>query len=155
MEIPVNILGFQSQRISVERTFWKAHILLNGKRAEGKRGHYAIRNDAGEDVAVGLKFNVIDPIPKLQVGGDTIQLARPLTWYEYLWMGGIPILLVLTGGALGVLLGLAVMYTNARIFRGGRGVTAKYGLTALVSAAAFIGFVVVGVVLQLILGIQQ
>jgi len=81
-------------------------------------------------------------------GNETIVLARPLTWYEYIWIG-LPILLVFAGGGIGALVGVMVTYTSARIFRSDRGALAKYGITALISVVAVVAFVI------LVLGVEQ
>jgi len=63
------------------------------------------------------------------IGDETVLLARPLAWYEYVWVG-LPVLLVFAGGALGALVGVVATYTSARIFRSDRGAFAKYVLPA-------------------------
>ena len=78
--------------------------------------------------------------------------VRSLTWCEHLWMC-IPIVFVLTGGVLGLLVGITAIYTGARIFRGRRSTISKYGLSALVSVAAVLAFhVLVGIAEVLVSG---
>ena len=86
-----------------------------------------------------------------EVKAQTIELARPLAWYEYLWMA-IPIALVFVGGGLGALFGLVAVYSSARIFRSDRGTAAKYGLSALISLGAALAFFVAALVVQLLIG---
>lgn len=157
MEILVKVIpGFQSQRIAIETgNYWSdPQLLLSGTPVEGRGGHYTIRNDAGEDVAVTLKRNFFDPIPTLHVGSNSIELARPFTWYERIWMG-IPFILVVYGGSVGVLFGVGAAYANARIFRGNRVMVAKYGLTAVVSLVMFLGYMVSAVYLKSLIMTQQ
>ncbi len=79
-------------------------------------------------------------------------LARPLTWFEYLWIC-LPIVFVLTGGALGLLVGITAIYSGARIFRGRRSTISKYGLSAIVSVAAVLAFLVlIGIAEVLVAG---
>jgi YD repeat-containing protein len=91
---------------------------------------------------VRLRGNGLDPIPKIEIAGSLIKLARPLRWYEYLWMG-LPVLLVFEGGWVGALVGLAAVYSSTQIFRGDRTTTAKYALTGAISIAAVSVFVLV------------
>ena len=86
-----------------------------------------------------------------EVKAQTIELARPLAWYEYVWMA-IPIALVVGGGGLGALFGLVAVYSSARIFRSDRGTAAKYGLSALISLGAALAFFVAALVVQLLIG---
>lgn len=79
--------------------------------------------------------------------------ARPLTWVEHLWIC-LPVALVLTGGALGLLVGITAIYSSARIFRGRCSTIGKYGLSALISVAAVLAFLVlVGIAEVLVAGV--
>ena len=126
-------------------------LLIDGSEAKGRRQRYSLRDNIGNQVEVRLRGNGIDPVPKVEIAGRTIELARPLTWYEYVWMG-IPIVLVVAGGALGAVFGLLGIYASARIFRGERSTGAKFGLSALVSLGAVLGFFVTALFLQLLIG---
>src|SRR6266571_1917844 len=110
-----------------------------------------LRENSGQEREIRLKTNGLDPVPKVQIGGQAIELARPLAWYEYVWMG-IPIALVFVGGGLGALFGLAAVYSSARIFRSDRGTASKYGLSALISLGAALAFFVAALVVQLLIG---
>lgn len=155
MEIPLKVPGFNSKVLSVRTAgFWSgSKLLVGGVPAEGKRGVYSVPNDSSEAVAIQLKSSFLDPVPKVVVGTETIELARPLAWYEYAWMA-IPFVLVVSGGALGAGFGMAAIYSSARIFRSDRGTAAKYALTGLISAAAFLAFTVLVVVIQVLLRSQ-
>lgn len=153
MKIPISRPAFKGQNLSVETAgfFRGPRVLQNGKPVDKCKGRYSVRSNLGEEVLIRLKANFLDPIPKVIFGDETIVLARPLTWYEYLWIG-LPILLVITGGGLGVLVGLAATYTSGRIFRSDRSVSAKYGITALVSVVAVIAFGILAVIVQIMIG---
>jgi len=51
--------------------------------------------------------------------------------------------------ALGALIGLSSLYASTRVFRGDRSPLAKYGLTAAISGAAVLGFLILAVIVQL------
>jgi hypothetical protein len=151
MELPVNAAGFSARKLSVVTSVWRgARLFVDGAPAEGKRGAYTVRDDAGQDVAVALKNRVYDPIPLLTVGGASVELARPLAWYEYAWIG-VPLLLAVNGGALGGLFGGLAFYASAHVFRSGRGAAAKYALSALLSVAAFVALVICAVILRILI----
>jgi hypothetical protein len=156
MEIPISRAGFEGQNLAVETAgfFRGARVLHNGNPVEKRKGGYPVRSNRGEEVSIRLKSNFLDPIPKVIFGDETIVLARPLTWYEYLWIG-LPVLLVFAGGALGALVGLTATYGSARIFRSDRGPFAKYGITAVISLLALVAFVVLAVIAQLMIGGPQ
>ena len=149
MEIPILHSGFEGQNLSVETPgFLKgARVLHNGNSVKKHKGSYAVRNNSGEEVLIQLKGNFLDPIPKVILGKEAIILARPLTWYEYVWIG-LPILLVFTGGGLGALVGILATYSSARIFRSDRSVFGKYAITGLISVVALVAFVMLAVIAQ-------
>jgi hypothetical protein len=149
MDIPIDHESFSGRGL-VLRTggFFKGpRIVIDGSEAPRKRLVFSLRDNSGDLRDIKLKVNGIDPIPKIEIGGVTIELARSLTWYEYAWMG-LPILLVFAGGGLGALFGLSAVYSSARIFRGERSVFAKYALSGLVSMGAVILFTACAVILQ-------
>ena len=90
-------------------------------------------------------------MPKVILGNETIVLARPLVWYEYLWIG-LPILLVFVGGFIAGAVGAMATYTSVRIFRSDWSALAKYGITALISAVAVVAFVIPVLAAQQMIG---
>src|SRR5882672_11047337 len=101
MQISISHAAFKGQNVAVETAgfFRGARVLHNGNPVERRKGRYPVRSNRGQEVLIQLKSNFLDPIPKVIFGDETIVLARPLTWYEYLWIG-LPVLLVFAGGAL-------------------------------------------------------
>src|SRR2546423_14334091 len=134
MDLPIKHEAFAGRGLAVRTAgFFKCpRLVIYGGEVKGKRLRFSLRDNSGQEREIRLKSNGLDPVPKVQIGGQAIELARPLAWYEYVWMG-IPIALVFVGGGLGALLGLAAVYSSARIFRSGRGTAAKYGPSAVVS----------------------
>jgi hypothetical protein len=93
-----------------------------------------------------LISNHIDPIPKVMIGATTIQLARPLDWYEYVWIG-LPILMVFHGGFLGAVCGLLAVRKSAELFRGSGAKAKKFLLTGLVSVASVVAYLALSIAL--------
>jgi len=156
MQIPISHAAFKGQNLALETAgfFRGARILHNGNPVERSKGGYAVRSNAGPEVSIKLKSNFLDPIPKVVIGDETLLLARPLTWYEYLWIG-LPVLLVFAGGAIGAVVGISATYTSARIFRSDRGALAKYALTGLVSVVSLVVFLILVVIAQQIIGVPR
>jgi hypothetical protein len=153
MDLPIEHEAFSGRGL-ILRTggFFKGpRLLIDGTEAKGKRLKYSLRDNSGNQVDVRLKSNGLDPIPKVEIAGRTIELARPLTWYEYIWMG-LPIVLVFSGGGLGVLFGLLAIYSSARVFRSDRSAGAKFGLSAVISLGAALAFFACVVLIQLLFG---
>jgi hypothetical protein len=153
MQIEVAHAQFRTQKLAVEPAGWFAgpKLLVNGAAAEKQKGRFTVRSDAGQDTTIELKYNFLDPIPKVKVAGDSIELAPPLHWYEYAWIG-IPVLLIFVGGAIGGFVGALGAVASGRVFRSGRSAPAKYGLSALITLGAFIAYAVLATAFQLLVG---
>lgn len=144
---------FQTQKLSVEPGgFWRGpSLLLNGAKVEGKRGVYAVRDDAGAEVTVTVRIGFPDVLPKVTIAGAAQALGRPFEWYEWAWIG-LPAVLMLLGGALGGGVGAAAMMINARIFRGEHGPVSKYAMSAGVTVAAYLVVVILATIVSLLIG---
>jgi hypothetical protein len=153
MDLVVPHSAFASQKLTVRTAgfFTGPKVLLNGVAVKPVKRQYLVRDDHGNEVALRLKSNFVDPIPVVLLGGQPVRLARALTWYEYAWIG-IPILLLFVGGALGAVIGVLATYTSSHIFRSGRTVASKYLLTALVTVSSIVVFVVAVVAIQAVIG---
>jgi hypothetical protein len=149
MVIPIRLPGMEGQNLALRAAgvFTGAKLMLNGQPVVKQNGSFQLRSNSGSTMAVKLKGRLFDPIPNLIVGGQTIQLAPALAWYQYVWLS-IPLLLVFGGGALGGLCGGVAAAMSTRIFRSDLTEGMKYAVTGLMSLAAFITyFVLVGAIL--------
>ena len=144
MDIPVNLPGMEGQSVTLRTAgaFAGAKLILNGQPVEKQNGAFNLRTNVGSTLAVQFKTRFLDPSPDLVVGGQTIQLAQPLQWYQYLWIG-LPIALVFAGGAIGGLCGGLGAGVSSRIFRSDRSEGMKYALTGLISVGAFLTYLVI------------
>jgi hypothetical protein len=141
MRIRVEHPAFKKKLLSIvpASLFAGPKLLLNGVVLKRKGGSYSVAGDSGPELQILIKYNFLDPIPKVKIGEATIELAKPLHWYEYAWIG-VPMLLVFSGGALGAFVGAGSAVINGRIFRSDRGAVSKYalaGVTTLVGAMVF------------------
>jgi hypothetical protein len=156
MRIEVRHPAFTTQHLAVETAslLGGPKLLLNGEVVKRQKGRYAVAMDSGAETLVQMKYNLVDPVPTLKIDDESVRLADPLQWYEYAW-GGMPILLVFVGGALGGLIGGIASVTNGRILRSGRGIAARYGLTAIVTLSAAVIFFVLAVALRFWMGARH
>jgi hypothetical protein len=151
MDIPIKHQGFANRGLAlrVAGVFNGPQLILDGRKVRVKRLLFSVRDNSGVPCEIRLRSNYIDPIPKVQIGDQTLELASPLAWYEYVWMS-FPIILVFRGGVLGSMFGIAAVYSNARTFRSDRATAAKYALSALVSIGAVLGYLATAVGLGLL-----
>jgi hypothetical protein len=152
MDIPVRLSGMEGQNVALRTAgaFSGAKLMLNGQPVAKQNGLFQLRSNAGSTVAVKLKGRFLDPIPNLVVGGQTIQLAPALAWYQYVWLS-LPILRVFGGGAIGGFCGGVAAVSSSRVFRSDLSEGMKYGLTGLISLGAFLTyFVIAGTIMAAI-----
>jgi hypothetical protein len=145
MRYPVHLEGLSGHRIEVELqgALKGARLLVDGRPAPqgGKRNQYILRGADGRDSIAELKTSFLDPVPQVLWGGKKIAVAEALKWYQWIWCG-LPILLVVSGGAIGGAIGGLGVGLNVRIVRSDMNGAMRYALTALISVAAVVTYVV-------------
>jgi Zn-dependent protease len=153
MRIEIKHPAFKSQRLSVETASILAgpKLLLNGVVVKRKGRSYLVRSDTGQELAIKVMYNFLDPVPKMKIGEEMIELAKPLQWFEYAWIG-VPMLLVFAGGALGGFVGAGSTVVNGRIFRSDRSAVSKYALAAVTTVAGTAVFFLVAIAIQIAIG---
>lgn len=134
----------EGQRLTLQPSSFVSgpKLMLNGQPVAKEKGSFCLRSNAGSPLTVKLKPRLLDPIPDLKLGEQTIQLTPPLQWYQYLWIG-LPVFLVFAGGAIGGLFGAMAAGLSSHVFRSNRSEPMKYALTGLLSLGALAAYVVV------------
>ena len=145
METPFTLPGFEGRRLVYRSAgfIMPAQILVDGVAMPRKGRVFTLKNDSGQSVDVRAK-SFFDPIPALESGGLTIQLAPPLQWYEYCWAGA-PLILIILGGLLGGLCGGLAAGVNLQLFRRIRSTPLKFAVTGMVSFLAFVVYAILAV----------
>jgi hypothetical protein len=142
MAIPLHLEGFEGQNIEVVPAgfFTPAKLLVDGQPAP-KGKHFSenrlVRND-GREVVVTWKPQLLD-MPKLVIDGQTINIVKPLRWYEWA-LSAMPLILVFTAKAFAGLLGIIAFSINAKIFRSELNGLSKFGLSLLVLFLACLAY---------------
>lgn len=153
MQYTLSLEGFEGQVIAVQPAGFLTgpKLLVNGQpAAKGpRRGQMLLRRDDGREVVAAWRPQLVD-VPRLVVDGQTITVVEPLPWYVWLWTG-LPFLLIFLGGAIGALLGLIGFSVNAKIFRSTWPLPAKFAVSAMVSGAAVVAYLVFATILYLAL----
>ncbi len=152
--LPITYPGFEGRGLALRPMGFVqgAAIVTDGKAAPRKGRTFTLSDNAGAPVAFQLKGNIFDPIPAVLVGGQTIRLARPLAWYEYVWIL-LPLALIVVGGLLGALCGGVAVLVNARLIRSAQPAWARYGLGLLVILAAVVAWLALAAVITLAIGL--
>ena len=129
----LHLPGFEDRKVVIKLPMWsKISVAVDGEPAPRQGKAYLLRDNSGAFVELKVMPRMLDPLPLLEYAGEELHLARPFTWYEYLWMG-LPIALMFLGGALGGGLGFLGVYSNARVLRSSMHPVVKFLLTGFIS----------------------
>lgn len=138
---------FQVRNLSVQPAgLLGAKLFLDGQRLKREKGAYRALDDTGVPASITLK-TVFDPIPTVHVDGVSVQIARPLRWFEYIWAGW-PLLLIGVGGALGGGLGGGAAYLNLQIIRKDWPAAARYLACAGIGLVALATYAILAALIQ-------
>lgn len=153
MKIVVEHPAYNTELLEVETAGFLSspQLLVNGSVVKKNKGKYSISSDSGEEILIELRYNFLDPVPRVKIGNDLIKLARSFVWYEYLWFAFLFLSMVniYPVGGLAAAIG-AVM--SARVFRGNYSNPKKLGFIALIFVGAIFSIVVVKVLFQSLTG---
>ncbi len=152
MELIIEHKDFSKNKLSLTTAgfFRGSKIFLNDRELSKEKRKYIAQNDQNEQVTIKLKNRLIDPIPKVEIDDQEIEIAPPLKIIEYIWMA-LPVLLVFGGGALGGVCGFIAAYSSSRIFRSNKNTLTKYLQTGLISITATIIFVILATGLSILI----
>jgi hypothetical protein len=152
LDIPIPLEGFEGHDIVLRtRLLSNTKLLKDGLAMAKNKGRIQLTANDGSLVELRLKSRFLDPVPNIEVYGRTIVLLAALNPLAYIW-SGIPLVLILLGGGIGGACGGVACAINAQIFRTQLSVPAKFAITALVSGAAFVGWLFVALLFTLLLG---
>ena len=150
-DIPIPLEGFEGHDIILRtRLFSNSTLLMDGTPMAKKRGRVQLRANDGSEVELRLKSRFLDPVPNVEVYGRTIVLLAALNPLEYIWIG-IPLILVLLGGAIGGGLGFVAVATNMQIFRTRLSTPVKFAVTGLITGFVFGAVLILALILSLLL----
>jgi hypothetical protein len=154
--MPITYPGFEGRGLALRPTgLWQgAAILTDGRAAPRKGRAFTVSDNAGAPVTFQLRGNGLDPVPAVLVGGQTIRLARPFAWYEWVWIV-LPLSLVTVGGLIGGLCGGVAMLINARLLRSGQPAWIRYGLGIIVIVAAIAAWLTLAVAIGVATGLSR
>ncbi len=93
----------------------------------------------------------MDYLPKAEIDGQAFQLARPLTAVEYV-VGGLPLVLMFVGGALGGLSGAVGTVFNYRLMRTDADTVVKGAGVFGITVASLVMYVMLAVLAQATMG---
>jgi hypothetical protein len=153
MDYPITAEGFENREFTLRPGgFFKgARLWIDGQEVPKglKRGFYSLKRNDGQEVLARFR-GFLDPIPAVEIDGKITRVVEPLRWYQWVW-GSWPVILLFLGGAIGGFLGGAAVAINAHLFRANVSPILKYFLTAAVSTAAVILFILIAGAFQLLI----
>jgi hypothetical protein len=154
MEWRFALPGSTTNSCRLERSFWRAQVRLwyQGQeipRSKEKGRPFLIPSPNGKPVRVQITGGGLD-LPKIDVDGTPVLLGRPLTVLEYA-IGGVPLVLVFVGGAIGGVSGGVAAMFNYRVLRTATSTSTKVLGVLGISGLSFLAYVVIASVARTLL----
>lgn len=139
MRIELQKSPFLNQHLTIEPGgfFNSTKLFQHGRLISRNNGFYIIKNENGADIQAKLIVRFYDPIPKLKIGNETIELFPPFRWYELTWIL-LPFFALFPFGAIGGFGGVASSMIAGRIFRSNQRAMLKYFLSGVCSTGILI-----------------
>lgn len=121
MKYNFQLPDFPNSNFEIETSIWtgktklqKDNVQIEQSSEKGKP--FLIPNSSGEIIKAFPKQSFPDFVPILEINGTKNQIVEKLKWFQYV-LGGLPILLVFVGGAIGGAIGAVGTITNYNVFR--------------------------------------
>ena len=131
MDYPLEVPGFSNEPLWIKKGFGPAKLMQGS--TEAKRGDGALDrvvvNDKGGEVVATIKGRPLeDPfLPSIVIDGEEYAPTPPIPKSE-LFLGFAPMILALTFGVWGAVMGIAAVLMNFPILRSGRPLWQRIGL---------------------------
>jgi hypothetical protein len=152
LDIPITLERFEGHEIVLRsRLLSGTKLFMDGLEMRKKKNRVQLRANDGSTVELRMKFRFVDPVPNIEVYGRTIVLLPALEITDHIW-SAVPLILIPLGGGIGGLCGGAACAINAQIFRTQLSKAAKFGITALVTGAAFVAWLILALLFTALLG---
>ncbi|WP_346863763.1 hypothetical protein [uncultured Draconibacterium sp.] len=144
MEYSINLPQIEKDtlKLVVPQFFGKPKLVYNNIEIPKLNNRYAVNGNNETPYIFALKNNFFDPVPKVEVNNQALQIVQAIKWYEYLWMG-LPIVLIFQGGLIGALLGFFASRINISIFRNNKKQIIKYLFTLGISLFVICAYLII------------
>ncbi len=121
MKHQFHLADFPNSNFEIETSIWtgKSKLLKNNiqvEQSKEKGRPFLIPNGDNEFVKAFPKPSFPDFATTLEINGNKNYTVEKLKWFQYV-LGGLPIILLFIGGALGGAIGIVGAITSYNIFR--------------------------------------
>lgn len=156
MEWHFALPGSSTASCRLEKSFWLGQLRLwcQGRevpRSREKGKPFLIPGLNGTHSRLHVKGSGWDYLPKIEVDGTQVLLGRPLSTLEYV-LGGIPLLLMFLGGAIGGASGAVGTVYNYRVLRANTSVPMKVLGVVAVTGLSLLTYLVLAALVHVLMG---
>lgn len=135
---------FPNSYFEIETSIWtgKSKLFMNNtelKKSTEKGKPFLIPRPNGSLALAFAKQTYPDLVPTLEIDGKINHIVEKLKWHEYM-IGGLPIILIFLGGAIGGLIGVIASLTNFIIFRQGGNPMLKYSKVIGITGVSYLAY---------------
>lgn len=154
MDYPIEIPGFEQQKLVWKAGMWSNSFMFNGQKLKGqgkKRNEYSVKNDAGEEQTLTLNHSFGDSVPTVTHQGETYHLAEPISTGKKVFAGLLHAPL-LAGGAVGGACGAGGFVLSLGFFRSKHSAGLQYLMVFGSAVAAWATYFCVAYGVQQLMG---
>ncbi len=149
-----NLSDFPNSNFEIKTSIWtgKSKLFMNNaeiKKSTEKGKPFQIPRADGSIALAFAKQTYPDLVPTLEIDGKINHIVEKLKWYEYL-IGGLPIILIFLGGAIGGLIGVVASLTNFNIFRQEGNPMLKYSKVIGITSASYMVYLLIVTLFSLV-----
>jgi hypothetical protein len=147
MKYNFQLSDFPNSNFEIETSIWtgKSKLFMNNseiKKSTEKGKPFIIPRADGSLALAFPKQTYPDLIPTLEINGKINHIVEKLKWFEY-FVGGLPIILIFVGGAIGGLIGVIASLTNFNVFRQEGNPIVKYMKVIGITGASYLVYLLV------------
>jgi hypothetical protein len=140
----------------LEKSFWlgRTRLFYRGRevaRSTEKGKPFLVQLPEGGVARVAVRLNGLDYLPKVEIDGRPLELDRPLSTLEYV-LGGLPLILVFAGGAIGGFAGAVGTVFNYRLMRTDADLAVKSAGVVGITLASLMAYLVLVVMFRAAIG---
>jgi hypothetical protein len=152
MKYNFRLPDFPNSNFEIETSIWtgKSRLFMDNKMIEQSKEKgrpFLIPKTNNEFIKAFPKRSFPDVVPLFEINGIKIHILEKLKWFQYA-LCGLPILLVIVGGAIGGLIGAIGYLINYNIFRQEGTQISKYLKVVGIIASSYILFFLIAEVFK-------
>ena len=133
------IPGFEDHQVILKpASFSRAKILFDGKVVQKEKDskNFQVTSNEGFIAKIEMRPSILDPLPKVWVDAEKLDIAPPIKWYQWIWIFVPLVVLLVLGTIVGAVFGIPAVLINIQVFRSRMSPILRYVVSVLITILA-------------------